>query len=253
MRTASRDEDGLGLPALEEARAGGAERGVVADLDARGLRRLGAVRLHERGAAVVGEVGALRIDDPGERRARVGLRERREQVRPDHALGVVRHHHHVAACAPAQHEVAYPARPRPVEHARRLVVEAHHLLLVRDDARLLRRARLVRDDDALGAGAERAQRGGERPPRRVVAHDPARRRPAPERRDVAHHVPRAARALVLPGHVHDGHRRLGRDALDLPPHEAIEHQVAHHQHAHPGEAPDQLREPPSAHAHGRSS
>src|SRR5207247_1311717 len=98
---APRDAAGLRRPALEEPPAGGRERGAVADVDARGLRRLGAIRLHERGAAVVGEVGALRIDDPDERRARVGLRERCEQLRPDHAFRVVGHHHHVEARASA--------------------------------------------------------------------------------------------------------------------------------------------------------
>src|SRR5271157_1848458 len=39
----------------------------------------------------------------------------------------------------------------------------------------------------------------------------------------------AARLFVLPGSSHHGHRRLGRDALDLAPDVLIEHHIANHQ------------------------
>jgi hypothetical protein len=65
--------------------------------------------------------------------------------------------------------------------------------------------------------------------------------------------PGAARAHLLARHVHDRHRRLGRDALHAAPDVAIEHQVADDEDADPGEAPDEIREASAAHGHGRSS
>src|SRR5262249_33238822 len=59
---AAGDEDGLGLPAVEETLAGGVEGRVVVDVDARGLTGLLAVRLHQRRAPVVREVCTLRVD-----------------------------------------------------------------------------------------------------------------------------------------------------------------------------------------------
>jgi hypothetical protein len=130
------------------------------------------------------------------------------------------------------------------------VVEPHHLLLVRDDARLLRRPPLARREDAGRRRARLLERAPQPVARRVAADETARRGPAAERAHVADDVARTARPQLLARDVNDGHRRLGGDAVDLSEHELIEHQVADDEHADAREAPEKGPQPLLAHAHG---
>src|SRR5262249_24391521 len=54
---------------------------------------------------------------------------------------------------------------------------------------------------------------------------------AAERGDVVRHVGRAAQAEALVIELDDGHGRFGRDALDAPDDEMIEHQIADDEHS----------------------
>src|SRR5262249_60495327 len=49
--------------------------------------------------------------------------------------------------------------------------------------------------------------------------------------DVVDHVRRAAQSKTLRRHAQHRHRRLRRDALDLAPDEAVEHQIPDHENA----------------------
>src|SRR5262249_17121277 len=166
---AARHEDRVRVPARQQALAGGAQGRAVADLDARGLRRLLAVRLHERGPAIVREVRALRVDDPDERLAFACRRERVQEIGTDRTLRVIRHDDDVEPPAMPEDEVADASRARAVGSARGLAVETDDLLLVRDDAGLFDRRSVARDDHAGRVRADRAERLDEAAPRPVVA------------------------------------------------------------------------------------
>ena len=130
-------------------------------------------------------------------------------------------------------------------------IEPHHLLMMRDDARLLGRRPRARDDDSGRVRAARAQRRNEPVAGGIPPDDAAHRRAAAERRDVTHYVARAARPRVLVGHLDDGHRRLGRDAPHGAPDELVEHQVADDERTDASELPDEVDEPSRADAfHG---
>ena len=221
------------------------------DVDAGGGGRLLAVGLHERRAPVMGEIGLLRVEDPGERPVAAGLRERAEEVRADRSLPVVGHDEHVVPRVLAQHEVPDAPRARAVGPGPGLAIEPHHLLMMRDDARLLGRRPRARDDDSGRVRAARAQRRNEPVAGGIPPDDAAHRRAAAERRDVTHYVARAARPGVLVGHLDDGHRRLGRDAPHGAPDELVEHQVADDERTDASELPDEVDEPSRADAfHG---
>ena len=150
-----------------------------------------------------------------------------------------------------EHEVAHVPRTCSVGPDVGLAIETDHLLVVRDDARLLRRRAHPRHDDTPRVGPPRAQRRDEAVARRVTADDAAHRCPPSEGRDVAHHVAGAARSQVLVRHLDHWHRRLGRDAAHGAPDELVEHQVADDEGSNASEPPDELDEPPLADAlHG---
>src|SRR5579885_1732308 len=237
---APRHEHGARLPALEQPTAGGVERGRIGDVDASGRRGLFAVRLDQRGAAVVGEVAALGIDEPGKRLPAVHVGERVQELGVDRALAVIRHDEHVGRRAGTQHEVPQPPADGAID-GRDFPIEADHLLVAGDDAGLLRGLAPRDHDHPVGARTARPKRGHEPPPRGVVADNAADRHPSPEGSDVARNVARAARPRVVRHDADDRHGRLGRDALDLAPEELVEHQIADDKNAHAGEAP---HEPP---------
>ena len=73
-----------------------------------------------------------------------------------------------------------------------------------------------------------------------VADDSHQRRPAAERRDVVRHVGGAAEAGVLRLESDDRDRRLRRNPRHPSDDEAIEHDVADHEHGQAGKTPDQI-------------
>ena len=164
----------------------------------------------------MGEIGLLRVEDPGERPVAAGLRERAEEVRADRSLPVVGHDEHVVPRVLAQHEVPDAPRARAVGPGPGLAIEPHHLLMMRDDARLLGRRPRARDDDSGRVRAARAQRRNEPVAGGIPPDDAAHRRAAAERRDVTHYVARAARPRVLVGHLDREGLPLGHGDARLP-------------------------------------
>jgi len=164
---------------------------------------------------------------------------------------VVGHDEHVVPRVLTQDEVPDAPHARAVGPGPGLAIEPHDLLVMRDDARLLRRRPRARDDDSGRVRAARAQRRDEPVAGGIPPDDAAHCGAAAERRDVAHHVPRAARPRVLIGDLDDGHRRFRRDAPHGAPDELVEHQVADDERADASEPPDEVDEPSRADAfHG---
>src|SRR6185295_7757094 len=118
---------------------------------------------------------ALRIDHPGERRTRVRLRECAEQLRTDGALPVVGHHDDIVLRALAEDEVADTARAGGIRPAVGLPIEADDLLLMGDDARLLRGLAGARHHDAVGGNLERPEGVAEALAGDIAPDDPAGR------------------------------------------------------------------------------
>ena len=103
-------------------------------------------------------------------------------------------------------------------------------------------------NDAVNGDSGGGELLGQPLARIVCAHDADERGAAAERRDVIGDVGGAAEPHVLGLELHHRHRRLRRDSGHPPDDEAIEHDVAGHEHGLSGEARDEL-----ARAHGIES
>ena len=106
--------------------------------------------------------------------------------------------------------------------------------------------RIPRDPhDAADADADRTELAHQPATVRVRTDDADERRLAAERAHVRRHVGSAAEMRALSGHLHDRHRRLGRDSADAPIDELIEHQIPDDEQARAREAPhDRLEAAP---------
>jgi len=114
-------------------------------------------------------------------------------------------------------------RPR----RRVLVVDAHDLLPLADDAQLLRRVPIRRTHDAAAVHlAQLGEAAEELRARLVLPAETDEVHVHVERGEVRRHVRRAARHRTLGAGAHHGHGRLGRDPVHLAVQVAVEHQVA---------------------------
>ena len=142
------------------------------------------------------------------------------------AFVIVRKHDGVETLAELLRDVVLQARDVDDIRRRRLLeVEAQHLLVAADDAQL-RRRRAVRMDEPAEVDAPRREFLLEALAVVVLADIARNRRAAAEPREVVRDVRRAAERLLLRRDVRDGHRRLGRDAVDLAVVVLVEHDVA---------------------------
>ena len=113
-----------------------------------------------------------------------------------------------------------------------LVVHARDLLIALGDNPDLfsRRPRRIVHQPVVGHAGCR-QRLTQPRGRVVVSHDSHERRATAERHQVVRHIRGAAETAVLGLKPHDRHGRFGRDARHTADDEAIEHDVADHEHA----------------------
>jgi len=192
------------------------------------LTQLRAVRRDDRRTAIARIVVALRIDQ------HALLRAAREL---DHLPDV---RHAALAVIGEQDQVALRQRGAILrelrgEHLARggaLEIKPHELLLAADDAQLFGRAdRAVAVE--VGLDAALLEQACELASGLVVADHRGRARARAKRGAVVRDVRRAAEPQVFLGLVdqHHRHRRLRRDARHVAVPVAIEHHVAHHQHA----------------------
>ena len=212
---------------------------------AREGRRLAQVRLDQRRAAIRLPRQALRIDEHGSSVRRGDGRA--AQVGREHALRVVGQDQRVAPCAARRPRARGAASRAPATSERAgLAVEADHLLVARDDARLARREPLPVREDSRRRNAEVHGLAAEQLSVRVLADDRAQARARTERDQRLRHVRRAAEHELLALDREHGHRRLRRDPLDLADHVGVERGVADHHHAPADHGAEQL-----AHARDR--
>jgi hypothetical protein len=122
-----------------------------------------------------------------------------------------------------------------------LVVDPGDLLVARrDHARLARRAPAGIDHEPRRPDPLRAQRFPQPPALRIVTDDPDDLDRRAQRPEVRSHVGGTAETVLLAGESDDGHGCFGRDAVDRPDHEMIEHHIADDDDRLRGEAAEQL-------------
>jgi hypothetical protein len=237
-RAAPGDQGGGQVGGPGQDGVGGLGGGLVAGPGhARGLAGLAAVGLDQGRAVVAGKVAALGIDDHrlagGVGGGDGGLQHHGGQ----HALGVVGQHHHVDL---AQVGVERRQQGLAVGLAPVLAVGAQHLVRAGDIAGLFGGAAAGVDDQRRVEAGLAVDQAGQHPAGVVVADHADQHRPAAQGRDVAGHVagPAQHHRLALDGD--HRHRRLGRDAVDRPIDEAVQHHVAQHQHGGAGKGSRQL-------------
>ena len=131
---------------------------------------------------------------------------------------------------------------RGVDGRASLAICAHDRLVMRDDARLdRRRATTVNHDHLVGlSGTGLAQLRAQALARPIISDDTCDGRAHAERDEVCQHIRRPAQMHRLAPHIHDRHRRFGRDARHFAPHKLVQHQVAEHHDRHPVHAIDDL-------------
>ncbi len=200
------------------------------------LRRLFAVRGQEGDAAVALIVTPLRVAHHRDVRAPRQGGDPGHQRLGHHPLAVVGEDHRAAARETPLHRRQEP-RLGPGGHGlAHLTVDAHELLAAGDHPSLHRRRPLrVRHQGAI-VHAQGGERGAQRPARPIVPHHRADPHGSAEGNKVRHHVAGTTEGGVARPLLQHGHRRLGRDPLDLPPEKLVHHHVPHHEHAATGEA-----------------
>jgi hypothetical protein len=104
-----------------------------------------------------------------------------------------------------------------------------------EQANLRRGLRARQDCHARAVNAHLAQAFEQRAPRRVVADCADKGGARAQRGEIGRAVGRAAGHRLRPLVPQDEHRRLARDAADLPVHKLIRHQVAQHHDPPPRE------------------
>jgi hypothetical protein len=211
----------------------------------RGLELVEVRRDHGR-AAIDREVAPLRIDDRRDAGRAGGLDRVARDLGRDDALGVVGQHERLRAADPLVDRAAERVGGDAGHRLPRLAIDAHDLLLLRDEARLLARRSIRIGDRAVLDVALRELRaedaGG------VVGADHADERGhAAERADVGGGVRRAAERPVVGADLEHRHRRLGRDPRHVAAQVLVEHDVTDDEHAAAAELVDHVPE------HGRRS
>jgi hypothetical protein len=147
------------------------------------------------------------------------------------ALAVVGEHYHVAVGERGL-ELG-ELRGERLARRRLLEVDAQQLLLAADDAQLLRGVDLAVAVQAR-LDAFLHQQRGELVAWLVAPDDRQQARARLQLGAIPGHVRRAAEPVILALDEHHRNRRLGRDARDVAEPVAVEHHVAHHQHARLG-------------------
>src|SRR5690349_20832700 len=124
-------------------------------------------------------------------------------------------------------------------------IEAHDLLVarMRDDADFLRGKKTALLKYARGRDAGAAQVLHEHGAAAVFAHDAENGDATAEAMDIVHHVRGAAKPKAFIRHPEHRDGRLGRDAVDLAPDKAIEHQIADDENAASTELSYQRKQP----------
>ena len=137
-----------------------------------------------------------------------------------------------------------------------LIVNAHNLLVARDDAGLHGGYPTSIGEDAALADFGCAQTGAERAACFVIvrllvglfprgfpaANDTEELDAAAESREIGGHVSCASQTIRLRPEIHNRNRRFGREAVRSAPKIAIEHEIAEHADVNPAEARQQAFE-----------
>ena len=123
------------------------------------------------------------------------------------------------------------------------MIDAHHLLVPRDDSRLHRGDAFGIGDDAFSCDICSAQAFLQRASGLVIPNHSKRFYFPAERRYVCGHVPGAAQAFALLHEIDNGNSRFRRKARSRAPQVAVQHQVAEHADALPAQARDQSLQP----------
>ena len=237
-RLAARDERVRDVELRRHAQRSGRDVVDAREANARECRRLAQVRLDHRRAAIDVPRQALRIDDHG---ATAGRRDRRAAHRGrEHALRVVGDDQRVGFAHGGDHARAQPLLERGRERGDRLAVQANHLLVTRDDARLARREAFPVGQDSRRRNAEIHRLAAEQRAVRVLADDRAQARARAERDQRLRDVRGAAEHELLALDGEHGHGRFRRDPLDLADHVRVERGVADHDHAAADHGAEQL-------------
>ena len=107
-----------------------------------------------------------------------------------------------------------------------LAIDAHHLLMARDDARLERSGALGIGDHAFGRHAQPCEAAAKIARGFIGSGDAERRDAGTERREIRGHVAGSAQARSFRDEIDHGHGGFRRKAVGAAPDVAVEHQIA---------------------------
>ena len=227
------------IEALDQLRSRAGRRLLVGDRDPGRLFGLETVRADQGRSAVALVVDtAPRIDQHRNPPLLRRREQRGEQVRREEPLFVVGDEDRLGRGGGERrlHPLQSAVLPFLLEGTVLFPIDAEHLLAtatrVLDAAEhpRLRRGRPIRADKKTRVrDAKVAKPIGQGAPRRVVADQTADRDLRPENHEVLHHRARTARAMLAVAHAQHRHRRLRRDAGDVPPQILIEDEIPDHE------------------------
>ena len=223
------DQNGRDAIACHDRAGGGGAFLIAATGLAGGQRHLRRIGGDAGGPGIAVEIGALGVHEDRQS----GRAQPRQHRRREHALAVIGEDDGIGARRQGSLDGGQQARGLSLAlRPRRLVIDAHHLLVAGHHAQL-------GGGGAGGAFHQPVLDGGigDGVAQRLTARadEADQRGPRAECGDIARHIACATGHGTLPPAGKHRHRRLGRDALDAAVEVAVKHHIADHQHMQGGE------------------
>ena len=124
-----------------------------------------------------------------------------------------------------------------------LLIDAHHVVVFRDDSRFHRGDAFRISDDSFVPDTRGPKTFLQGAPGFVISGNAKRFHPRAQRSDICGHVSRPAQALALLDEIHDRNRRFRREPRSRAPKVAVQHQVAEYADALAAQPRDQSFQP----------
>jgi hypothetical protein len=196
------------------------------------------IRLENRSASIALEIGALRIDHYRLTVAHGSGDNPLDYGSDRKAFGVVRYQDGIHARHQTRGALDHLIGQAGVDRRCIFLVDANDLLVMRHDAQFHRGGAPRDDREARAIDAALGQHSAQLRARFVLACDAEESHARAQRRHIACGIRRAAWNAERADLAHDGHRRLGRDAIHVARPIAVQHQIAGDQHTPAGKCGD---------------